>query len=453
LSAKSSMLLPGPRARFPGDLILRFRGRPLPFLTEVARRYGPFTHFRIGRLHYHLISDPRLIQEVLVTRADCFTKGPALRKAKVTLGEGLLTSEGDLHKRQRRLSQPAFHAQRVAAYVGVMTERALRVSQSWRDGQTLDMHQQMMGLTLGIAAATMFGADVAPERIAQLGHAMSVSVRMFMRALLPFGELLNRLPLPQNVRFWKSWGQLTDTINTFIAERRAKPENGRNDLLSLLLKAQDVEGDGGGMSDQQLRHECVTLFTAGHETTANALTFSWHLLAKHPEVQERMHAELRDVLNGRAPTTDDFPRLVYTRAVFAESMRLYPPAWVVGRQAIRDCRIGDCTIPERGVVLMSQWVVHRDPQWWPEPDRFDPSRWLDESSRTTRPRYAYFPFGSGPRQCIGEPFAWLEGMLVLATIGQMWRVEATNDAPLELEPTITLRPKRGVMLRLFSLSR
>lgn len=437
--------IPGPKQRFPGQLLIRFRRDPLSFVTDVARRHGPVTTWPIGPLRYVLINEPELVRQVLVTKSDAFTKGPALRKARITLGDGLLTSEDPIHARQRRLAQPAFHARRVAAYGDVMVQYTQRLSDRWRDGDVIDIHDQMMRLALQIAAKTMFDADVEHE-VEQIGDAMGRSVAMFTRALMPFGELLGKLPLPSNRRFHQSWAQLMSTIDRFIAERRASPDVERNDLLSLLLRATDTEGTGGGMSDQQLRDEAITLFTAGHETTANGLTFAWYLLAAHPQAFDRLREEVNSAVGGRAPRSDDVDRLPWTRAVFSEAMRLYPPAWAIGRQAKQDVQIGEHTLPKGTVVLMSQWVMHRDPRYWPEPERFDPQRWMVEDAQ--RPRYAYFPFGSGPRSCIGEAFAWLEGVLALATIAQRWRMELVDaERAVRLAPTITLRPRDPLRVR------
>ena len=460
---------PGPRARYPGQLIFALRGDTLNFLTRTARAYGDVAHFRIGPLRYYLLAHPDDVRDVLVTRDGQFTKGPALRAAKVTLGEGLLTSEGDFHRRQRRLAQPAFHPNRVATYAAVMAQYAREQADGWADGGVVDVHGEMMQVTLRVVAKTLFDADVRAE-VDAIGEAMDVSVRMFTRAMSPFGPILNRLPLPSNRRFERAYRRLLGTIDRFIAERRAGGVD-RGDLLSMLLRARDAgeevgpsspsspspspspaspAGDGSGMDDKQLRDECMTLFTAGHETTANALTFTWHLLAHHPEVQARLHAEVDAALGDRLPARADVDRLPFARRVVAESMRLYPPAWAVGRQAKEPVEVGGFALPAGAVVLTSQWVTHHDPRWWPDPERFDPDRWrdgADSAAAAQRPRWAYFPFGGGPRSCIGEAFAWMEAILVLATIARRWRVEAVADRHPPLQPTITLRPKGPLNVR------
>jgi cytochrome P450 len=460
-AGRARALPAGPRNRFPGDLLWSLRSDTLNFLTGLARRYGDFVPFTPWRWQYVLVNDPEAIRDVLVTKADQFVKGPALRRSKDTLGEGLLTSEGEFHRRQRRLSQPALHPQRVAAYADAMTAISLRTDADWRDGAEIDAHEQMMRLTLRVVAKTLFDADVEAE-VDAIGHAMDVSVNMFTRTMTPWGPLLNYLPLPSNFRFWSARKLLYGTVERFIAERRAAGPDvaHRNDLLSILVRAREDDGTAQagkpapqqhGMTDEQLRNESLTLFTAGHETTANALTFAWYLLARHPEVEARFHAEIDSVLAGRTPSIADLDALPYTRAVVSESMRLYPPAWAVARQAKADVDVASSSGPrllaKDAVVLMSQWVTHRDPRWWPDPDRFDPGRWMPEGAATAaqRPRYTYYPFGGGPRSCIGEAFAWTEAMLVLATLARRWSLRLVRpEEPLDLVPTITLRPRNGL---------
>jgi cytochrome P450 len=422
------------------------------FLADVARTYGDVAHFRLGPRRIYLLSHPDHIRDVLVTSAENFRKGPALRMAKITLGEGLLTSDGEFHHRQRRLMQPAFHAQRVMDYAGIFVELAQRFRDHWKPGQVFDIRDAMTELTLEIVAKSLFGAVIESE-VRELGEAMDVSVKMFDRSRFPWAALLNMLPLKSNRRFLRARVRLFETIDRMIAQRRATlsraPKDdaaGRKDFLTILLRARDAEGDDRGMSDEQLRFEAMTLFAAGHETTANALVWTWLLLSQNPEAEAKLHEELDRVLGGRAPTAADVPKLVYTRAVFAESIRLYCPAWIVGRQALQAHPVGEWTIPAGGVVLMVQYVVHRDPRWWERPESFEPERWLGE--QPNRPRYAYFPFGGGPRQCIGESFAWLEGILLIATLAQRWRFRRVNDEPIRLHASITLRPRDPLPMRL-----
>ena len=443
--SRTSTLPPGPRAAYPGQLLIEIRsGGILPFLARVQRDYGDVAYWKIGREHMALVSHPDMIRDLLVTHQKNFRKGRGLEKMRMLLGNGLLTSEGDFHLRQRRLAQPAFHRQRIAGYGDVMTAYADRHAESWRDGEVRDMAQDMMRLTLAIAGKTLFDADVENEA-AEIGEALAASIASFNLVVLPFGELLARLPLPAARRFRNGKARLDATIYRIIAERRASGED-RGDLLSMLMAATDTEGDGTGMSDEQLRDECMTIFLAGHETTANALTWTWYLLSEHRDVERQMHEEVDRVLGDRRPTWEDVPRLPYTRMVFAESMRLYPPAYALGRRAIDAYAIGDYTLPARTVVFTSQYHVHRDPRWWPDADQFMPGRWVPEQS-DARPKFAYFPFGAGTRVCIGEQFAWMEGILTLATIARRWRFRHDPSHRVAIQPIITLRPRHGMRMR------
>ena len=434
---------PGPPARFPGYTMLEFARRRLPFLVESAERYGDIVFFKVGNERIYLFNHPDLIRDVLVTNQKNFTKSRALVRAKKVLGEGLLTSEGEFHLRQRRLAQPAFHRDRIAAYALSMVDCARRTASRWRANQTLDVHDEMMKLTLAIVARTLFSADVEGEA-AEIGEALTTAFAAFNIGVLPFSELLEKLPLPYIKRFDAARARLDETIYRIIDERRATGED-KGDLLSMLLLAQDTEGDGGGMTDTQVRDEAMTIFLAGHETTANALSWTWYLLSQHPEIEARFHREV-DALGDRLPGPADMPLLPYTRMVLAESMRLYPPAWAVGRRAINDFEAGGYLIPARSMVLMSQYIMHRDPRFHPEPERFDPDRWLPQVA-SARPKFSYFPFGGGTRICIGEQFAWMEGVLILAAIAQKWRLRYTGSFPPEVEPRITLRPRGGVPMR------
>ena len=394
-----------------------------------------------------LLNHPDLIRDVLVTHNRNFRKGRGLERAKRLLGEGLLTSEGELHRRQRRLAQPAFHRDRVAAYGAVMAAYAARSRDRWREGATVNVGEEMMRLTLAVVAKTLFDADVEGAEAAEVGAALTEAFDSFTFAVLPFGEQLEKLPLPPVRRFNRARDRLDRTIYRMIAERRAAGDD-RGDLMSMLLLAQDAEGDGGGMSDRQLRDEAMTIFLAGHETTANALTWSWYLLSRHPEVEARLHAEVDAALGAgegaRLPTAADMAALPYTRMVLAEAMRLYPPAWIIGRRAIDAYPVREWVLPPRTIVLASQFVTQRDARFWPDPERFDPERWTS-AAQEGRPKFAYFPFGGGPRICIGEQFAWMEGVLVLATIAQRWRLRATAGA-IAPRPMITLRPAEPVRM-------
>ncbi|MCA1591750.1 MAG: cytochrome P450 [Acidobacteria bacterium] len=438
---------PGPRKRFLGSPIFAFRRDPLEFLTRLARDYGDITYFKIGPNDFYFLNHPDYIRDVLVTHHDKFHKGRALQRSKRLLGEGLLTSEGEHYRRQRRLAQPAFHRGRIASYGSVMSACAGRAAARWRDGQTLDITGEMTRLTLAIVGKTLFDADV--ERDArEVGEALTEVMELFGYLMLPYAELLEKLPLPARRRFQRARAQLDSIIYRIIDERRRSGED-RGDLLSMLLLAEDAEGDGEGMSNEQVRDEAMTLFLAGHETTANALSWTWYLLSQHAEAEAKLHAELDAVLeDGRAPTVEDLPRLSYTEMVVSESLRLYPPAWAVGRLAITEHEVGGYLIPKGGLVLVSQFVMHRDPRYFPDSATFDPERWTP-AARETRPPFAYFPFGGGPRRCIGESFALMETTLLLATIARRWRMRLVPGHRVEMSPRITLRPgKQGVLVTL-----
>ena len=434
---------PGPRRRVPALNALSMGRDRLAFLTALTA-YGDIARVPLGPETLYLFNHPDLVRDVLVTNHRNFHKGRGLERAKKLLGTGLLTSEGDFHLRQRRLAQPAFHRQRVAAYGATMASYAAARRDQWRSHAVIDAHKEMMALTLGIVGKTLFDSNVEHEAAA-IGAALTTTFESFNYGFfLPFGELLDRLPLPATLRFRKARSRLDATIYRMIEDRRASGVD-RGDLLSMLLFAQDTEGDGSGMSDVQLRDEAMTIFLAGHETTANALTWTWYLLAQHPDVEARFHAEIDSTLGGRLPSADDLPSLPYTRMVLAESMRLYPPAWILGRRALAPFEANGYEIPSRSIVLLSPYLLHRDARWFPDPERFDPERFSPER-QAERPRFAYFPFGGGPRVCIGEQFAWMEGVIALATIAQRWRLRLVRDHPVALQPIITLRPKYGMAM-------
>ncbi|MDT7688202.1 MAG: hypothetical protein QOE46_961 [Acidobacteriota bacterium] len=444
----AALEVPGPKTLWPIGHVYQFRRDPLAFLTRVAREYGDVTRFKAGPQSIYLLNHPDYVRDVLVTHHARFRKGRALQRAKRLLGEGLLTSEGDFWRRQRRLAQPAFHRQRISSYARVMVEYAVKTSRSWRDGETLDVADEMMRLTLAVVGKTLFDADVESDAD-EVGAALSEVMSLFGYLMLPFSELLEKIPLlPPRRRFERARARLDAVIYRIIEERRRAVAD-RGDLLSTLLLAVDEEGDRTGMTNEQLRDEVMTLFLAGHETTANALTWGWYLLAQNPEVEARLHAELDTVLEaGRLPTFEDMAALRYTEMVVAETMRLYPPAWAVGRLAIEEHEVAGFRIPRGALVLVSQYVMHRDPRFFPDPERFDPERWTPEA-KAARPQFSYFPFGGGPRRCIGEGFAWTEAVLILATLARRWRLRLLPGHTVETQPRITLRPgKGGVPVRL-----
>lgn len=427
-----------------GDHFLKFRRNPTDFLTEAAR-LGDVSRFRLMNQPMFFVNHPDLIRDVLVTNAAKFHKGRALQRMKRVLGNGLLTSEGEFHLRQRRLAQPAFHRQRIAGYARSMIDYGERVSGDWRDGAEYDIAEEMMRLTLYIVAKTLFGANVEDEAD-EIGAAMTTMISMFNLLLLPFSELLEKLPLPHAKRFNRAKETIDDVIYKIIAQRRESGAADTGDLLSMLLFAQD-EDDGGRMTDEQVRDECLTIFLAGHETTANALTWTWYLLAQHPEIERKFHEEIGLVLpEKRLPAFEDYANLKCTEAILAEAMRLYPPAWAIGRLAIEDHEFNNFPVEKGSLVLLSPFVTQRDRRFWENADEFKPERWENVSIKEASQKFVYFPFGGGTRRCIGEQFAWTEGVLLLATIGRNWRLRVAANQKIALNPLVTLRPKYGMKM-------
>ena len=430
---------PGPKGNFLVGTGIEFARDPLGFLTRCAREYGDVVRIRLVHMPVYLINHPDLLEEVLVTKNSNFIKSLDLRETRNVLGSGLLTSEGEFWRRQRRLAQPAFRHERIADYARIMTKYAERTMAGWRDGETRDIHSDMMRLALEIAAKALFDADVSKDVYA-VGAAVETVMKQWTTRSNTAFLLPHYFPTPGNLRAWKAVQRLDEILYGIIGQRRASPRN-NGDLLAMLMEARD--DDGKPMTDQQLRDETVTLLLAGHETTAIALSWTWYLLAQHPEVEAKLVAELRAVLAGRPPTIEDLPRLVYTEKVIRETMRLYPPAWAIGREAIRDCEIGGYFIPARSGLYLNQWVTHRDPRFYPEPERFNPDRWTEEFANNL-PKFAYFPFGGGPRVCIGAGFAMMEATLLLATIAQQFHFSLASAEPVKPWPSITLRPQKGV---------
>ena len=422
-------------------MFYRLLRHPLELFAESANRYGDVVYLPALWRRVFFINHPDYIRDLLVTSAQKFEKSPAIKSMKPVLGEGLLTSEGEFHLRQRRLAQPAFHRQRIAGYGAVMAEYAAAWRERWSDGQRADLHAELMGLTLAIVGKTLFDYDLTVDR-EKISGSLDTFQGLFRVMMLPFAPLLEQLPVPAMRRFRRARGRVDEIVYRIIRERRASGRD-HGDLLSMLLAAQDTEGDGGSMSDVQLRDEVITLMLAGHETTANALTWTFYLLAQNPEAEARLHAELDAVLAGRLPTVDDLPALPWTEMTLSESMRLFPPAYAVGRWALEPHQFGPYEIPRHSVVLCSQWVIHRDARFYPEPKRFDPGRWTPEA-RAARAKFSYFPFGGGNRVCIGEGFAWMEGILLLATLAQRWRMRLAPGNRAEVRPVITLRPRYGM---------
>lgn len=415
---------------------------------------GDIASFRLGPQQAYFLNNPEMIRDLLVVNADKFKKGRALQRARKLLGEGLLTSEGEHHLRQRRMIQPAFHRLKIAEYSRPMVEYAESMSEKWRDGEVYEIDAEMMHLTLRIVAQTLFSANVEDEAD-EIGAAMTSIVNLFNYLLLPFSEWLEKIPLPQTRRFKKARGLLNSVIFGIIEKRRNSGEE-KGDLLSMFLAAQD-EADGTGMSNEQIRDEVMTLFLAGHETTANAMTWIWYMLSQNKAAEARLFEELRAVLGVadsaagetmlRIPTFDDLPALKFTEAVVAESIRLYPPAWAIGRRAVEEHEFGGYCVQAGSLVLVSPFVTQRDPRFWPDAGEFVPERWETLGVKEAGQQGIYFPFGGGVRKCIGDGFAWTEAILLLATIARKWKLRPVPDQKIGLQPLITLRPKYGMKLR------
>ncbi len=424
-----------------GGHFRRFRKSPIKFL-EMLSKLGDVTTFRMGKMPVYLVNHPDLARDVLVVNAHKFIKGRALQRAKNLLGEGLLTSEKEFHLRQRRLAQPAFHRSRIAIYAKAMIDYGEKMSGEMKDGEVIDVSKEMMRLTLWIVGKTLFSANVE-EDAENVGEVMTTLVEMFDLLLMPFSEYLEMLPLPSSRKLKNARTKLDEIIYGFIRERRKSGED-KGDLLSMLLSATDE--DGSQMTDKQVRDECLTIFLAGHETTANALTWTWYLLSQNPDIEAKFHAEIDLVLGNRTATPEDYPNLKYTEQIFAESMRLFPPAWTVGRMANENHELDGYKIEKGSLVLTPMYIMHRDKRFWTDADEFKPERWETQSVKEAANKFIYFPFGGGIRRCIGEQFAWMEGVLLLATLGKKHKLKLLATQKIAMQPLITLRPKFGMKM-------
>ena len=435
----------GPRGgRLMGNM-REFNSDSLGFIARCAREFGDVVPTRFLYVPALFLFHPDHVEYVLAAGSKNFIKAASLRSPFFhrLVGKGLVTSEGEFWRRQRRLAQPAFHRDRVEGYARTMVAYAERMLAGWHDGRTLDAHDERMMLTQTVVAQTLFSADVSGDS-REIGQALSNIVRPFASQATLKWILDNRLPTPAHLRFNRDVRKIDRFVYRLIEERRASGED-TGDLLSMLLAAHDE--DGSGMTDRQLRDELMTIFLAGHETTALALTWAWYLLAQSPEAEAKLAAELDEVLDGRTPTVEDLPRLRYADWVVKESMRLYPPAWAVGRECVRECEVGGYRVKKGMQVFGFQWIIQRDPRWFTDPHAFRPERWGEESI-SRLPKYAYFPFGGGPRLCIGNYFATMEAVLILATIAQRFRLRLVPDQKVEVLPALSLRPKHGVLMKL-----
>ncbi|HEY0701238.1 MAG TPA: cytochrome P450 [Candidatus Acidoferrales bacterium] len=436
-------LPPGPRGNVLLGSAIDLGRSSMKFLTQCAREYGDIVYLRFFNTPICLLTHPNDIEYVLVKNQANFVKSRDYRALKSVLGNGLLTNEGASWQKQRKLVQPAFRHENTERYADVMVLATTKMLDTWEDGETRDLHQQMMAVTLDIVAEALFGSDVSGHS-SGVEQALAVLMNQFegmagLAFLLP-----EKFPLPSTLKFKKCVAQLDKIIYSIIHERR-KARRPAHDLLEMLLLSQDSEGST--MSDEQLRDEVMTLFLAGHETTANALSWTWYLLAQHPEVEARLFAELSGVLQGRLPTARDVGKLCYTEMVVKEAMRLYPPAWAVGRQAVAKFELGGYSFPAGTNIAILQWSTQRDARFFPEPEVFDPSRWSAEGMRKNPlPRFAYFPFGGGPRVCVGAGFAMMEAILLLATMAQRFGMSLVAGRKVKLLPSVTLRPKNGIRM-------
>ncbi len=432
---------PGPKGRFLLGSAIEIGRDWLGFYQRCAEEYGDVVCVRLVHVPVYLIVHPRDIETVLVTNAANFTKSADYRALARVLGRGLLTSEGDFWKRQRSLIQPAFHRQSILGYSAVMTQAAGRMLDSWKEKGERNIHDDLMRVTLEIVAQCLFGAEVTAvaERV---GKAMEVVTERFiinasLAVMFPFD-----IPVRFARREWRAIRELNEIIGSIIRKRRSSDQP-REDLLDMLLRVRDA--DGNPMSDAQLRDEVMTLFLAGHETTAIALSWACYLVAQNPEIEAKLAEELQAVLGGRVPAPEDLPRLRYTEMVIKEAMRLYPAVWGIGRRAIEECELGGYRVPAGSNIFILQWRTQRDPRFFPDPERFDPERWREDPVRSGKiPRFAYFPFGGGPRVCVGASFAMMEVTLLLAMIQQRFHLEIVQGHPIELFASVTLRPKYGI---------
>jgi cytochrome P450 len=442
-SPRTTTTIPTLPARSVLGHLRAYRRDRLALLLEVGRRCGDVGAFRVGPRTFILVNAAELVHAVLVEHAAAVEKDPLLRLFGGPLArDGLLLSLNAAHRRQRPLVAPAFQHRRIAVYAGTMARYADELQRDWADGGTVDMDAEMTRLTLRIVGKTLFDADVRGESTA-VGVALATVLHEINAALTAVAPLPLTWPLPRNRAYQAAARRLDATVYRIIAERRRDGDD-RGDLLSMLLRARDAD-DGRGMTDRQVHDEAMTLFLAGHDTTAHALSWTWYLLARHPEVCARMRDEADRALAGRLPTMADLPALPYTLRVFKEALRLYPPAFEVGRRVTRPFTLGGYHIPAGANLLYSPYTLHRRPDYYPRPERFDPERFTPEAE-ATRPRHAFLPFGTGPRNCIGMSFALMEGQLILATLAQKVTFARADDREVDPEPAITLKPGRGITM-------
>jgi cytochrome P450 len=435
--------LPAPEGNTIVGNLIDLNNDPLGFLTR-CRDYGNIVPLRLGLTPACLLTSPDLIEQVLKDR-DTFIKSRGFRVLKTLLGEGLLTAEGESWFWQRRLAQPVFQQQRINSYSAIMVDYTDRLLRTWHDGESHNIHDDMMRLTLQIVMKCIFNADVDAGEAKVIANALDVAMHWFESKRRQNFLVWEWFPRPENVHYHEAIAKMDEAIYALIRMRRDNAEQ-TNDLLSMLMEARDEE-TGQKMDDKLLRDEVATLMLAGHETTANTLSWTWMLLAQHPEVRQKLGTELQQILKGRLPRLEDIRNLIYTNQVVKESMRLYPPVSIFGREATRDCTLGNYEIPQGIVVMISQWVMHRHPNYFENPEEFRPERWTEDFEKQL-PRGVYIPFGDGPRICIGKGFAQMEAVLLLATIAQRFELDLEPGFPIVPQPSITLRPEHGIKVQL-----
>jgi cytochrome P450 len=434
---------PGPSPRFLIGNLPLFSQDPLAIYLRWAREFGDIFYYRAAWMDVYFLNHPSLIEAVLVSHSQNFAKDKVIQNSRWFLGEGLLTNEGTGWLRQRRLSQPAFHRERMAAYGHTMSAYTEDMLGTWQSGETRDIHQEMMRLTMRIVAKVLFSVEVK-EDTERVAGALNVLMRHTSGGRMILPPVMRHVPVPAMLSVKRAVRELDEIVNRIIRERRASGKD-TGDLLSMLMAARDE--DGSGMTDRQLRDEILTFLLAGHETTAVSLSWTWYLLSQHPEVEQKLHQELSQMLGGRPPQLEDLPQLPYTDKVVKESMRIYPPAWSLARTVVKEIELAGFLIPVGANVVMSPWILHRDPRFFEQPEQFNPDRWTAEAAQRL-PKFAYFPFGGGPRLCIGAAFAMMEANLLLAAIAQRFQLRLVTGHPVNALPSITLRPKHGMRMSL-----
>ena len=442
--SKDIFELDAPQGNSIAGHLIDLGNNPLGFLTDCGRNYGDIVPLQLGLTPACLIVNPDYIEQILKDR-NSFIKSRGFRALKTLLGEGLLTNEGESWFRQRRLAQPVFHQKKINGYGKTMVEYSEAITENWVDGEIRDVHVEMMSLTLKIVMKCIFNQDVGEGEAKNVAHALDVAMNWFESKRKQNFLIWEWFPRPENIRYRNAISKMDESIYSLIQQKRQSNEDGK-DLLSMLMQARD-EDDNSQMSDCQLRDEVATLMLAGHETTANALSWTWMLLAQNPQVEAKLWDELKTVLGGRLPTIEDLPQLQYANMVIKESMRLYPPVAIFGREAVEDYQLDGYEIPSGCVVMLSQWVMHRHPKYFDNSEEFIPERWENDLEKRL-PRGVYIPFGDGPRICIGKGFALMEAVLILATVAQKYKLKLVEDHPIVPQPSITLRPEHGIKVEI-----